>query len=146
MESRQQLDDVVLDLLPLQHQPRRLRGMRERQRIELRGQDELKKMSRTRPPPRCAVTDLRGARLRTAKDRTGVMYDVIYINRAGRVRADGAERRHPDRRLAAERSVRDGDLTRWERAWQTGEALVLGGVLLLAVLVSVAVLADLARA
>jgi hypothetical protein len=42
--------------------------------------------------------------------------------------------------------VRDRDLTRWERAWLSGEALVLAGVLLLAVLVSVAVLADLARA
>jgi hypothetical protein len=42
--------------------------------------------------------------------------------------------------------MRDRDLTRWERAWLSGEALVLAGVLLLAVLVSVAVLADLARA
>jgi hypothetical protein len=42
--------------------------------------------------------------------------------------------------------VRDGDLTRWERAWLSGEALVLGGVLVLAVLVALAVLADLATA
>jgi hypothetical protein len=56
------------------------------------------------------------------------MYDVIYINRARRWRVLAKAVRH------------------WERASLSGEAFVLAGVLLLAVLVSLAVLADLARA
>jgi hypothetical protein len=42
--------------------------------------------------------------------------------------------------------VRDGDLTRWERAWLSGEALVMAGVLVLAAVVVIAVVADITGA
>src|SRR5215211_822550 len=99
--------------------------------------------------PGAAVEGPGGGRAARVRGHPGAMGGPQAARRAhvpGRVRANGAQRCDPDRRLTAEGGMRDRDLTRWERAWLSGEALVLAGVLLLAVLVSVAVLADLARA